>query len=925
MRIDSLIQGNNQTIDNMNTIKSHEKSARIADETFGYTLDISSKDKDITAYGMGELESFEDICNKAAIKDVSLESDAYAVMSNSMSEEDFAEFLKEGYDPSNMEIDEVVTNLDKIKATLVESGVIVEGYTDDLPDSVIEEIAGSEYADVIKDALRENLLPVDEENTSTIKEVIDLSKEVSVPTDDAKKYMLTNGLNVSVMNLYKAEFSSGVEIERNVSADFEELRPQIENIIENADLPVNDETLTSAKWLLAKNVPVTEENLISLSKLNDVSFPLDEKQVALSSAKAIYEGIDPKYADLSDTESIVIKAVNIKNEVNDYINSLPKDSVKDMRVLEETRLYMTTEANIHLLKKGITIDTKNLEELVEHLKEAEKEIYTPLVKDENSDVELSDEEIDNRIDIFRKTSTLVSEIKELPLETTVRVAFNAERFSLNAVNDEGQKIKADYKKAEMSYESIMTAPRADLGDSIKKAFRNVTDILDDLEITANEINEKAVRSLGYAGIEITEENIEKAAKANTAIENVISLMNPEKTLKLIREGKNPLDEDIYELEKELSEEPIEVTNEKYSEFVWNLEKNGEINQDEKAAFIGLYRLFRKIEKSDGRLTGDVLKSDEKLTLSNLLAASRSDKASGMDVKIDENFGALEKLVTYGKSITDQIMQGFKNTSSDNEYVKEQFEDFRDAMNREESIMKVLESIDEPVTSNNVLAMDNLMNVRGSFFEKLINKADKNDEKKSKKLKDSLEKLHDSFTSKENADEAYSEMAEAMSESSSDLLNESENTVDIKEMKLVNKQISVAASMVRNNRYEVPVNIDGEWTSINLTIVKNSDESGKVTATFDTKNFGKVSADFRVSDNKVSGFIVSAENKGSDAMKTKENELKNEINKTGLQLDTIYYSKKADININSGYEDRNDSVPTSDLYNLAKAFIKVMQE
>ena len=96
MRIDSLIQGNNQTIDNMNTIKSHEKSARIADETFGYTLDISSKAKDITAYGMGELESFEDICNKAAIKDVSLESDAYAVMSNSMSASDFAKLTEDG-------------------------------------------------------------------------------------------------------------------------------------------------------------------------------------------------------------------------------------------------------------------------------------------------------------------------------------------------------------------------------------------------------------------------------------------------------------------------------------------------------------------------------------------------------------------------------------------------------------------------------------------------------------------------------------------------------------------------------------------------------------------------------------------------------------------------------------------------------------
>ena len=506
MRIDSLIQGSNPTIDNMNMNKSHEKSARIADEAFGYTLDISSKDKDITAYGMGELESFEDVSKKASVKDISLESDAYAVMSNSMSEEDFAEFLKEGYNPADMEIDEVVTNLDKIKATLVESGVIIEGYTDDLPDSMVEELAGSGYADVIKDALNENLLPVDEENIKAIKDVIDLSKDVQIPSDDAKKYMISNGLTASVMNLYKAEYSSGVESERFVSADFEELRPQIEGIIENAGLTINDNTLNSAKWLLTKNLPVTEENLVSINKLNDICFPLDEKQVALSSAKAIYDGTDPKYADLTDTENIVVKAVNIKNEVNEYIDSLQKDSVKDMRVLEETRLYMTAEANIHLLKKGITIDTKNLEELVEKLKEAEKEIYTPLVKDENNEIELSDEEIENRISLYKETFATISDLKELPLESTVKIALSDNKFSLNAVNDEGQILRANYRKAEKSYESLMTAPRADMGDSIKKAFRNVDDILDDLKVAVNDISEKAVRSLGYAGIEITEEN-----------------------------------------------------------------------------------------------------------------------------------------------------------------------------------------------------------------------------------------------------------------------------------------------------------------------------------------------------------------------------------------------------------------------------------
>lgn len=53
-----------------------------------------------------------------------------------------------------------------------------------------------------------------------------------------------------------------------------------------------------------------------------------------------------------------------------------------------------------------------------------------------------------------------------------------------------------YEEAGERYETLMTAPRSDLGDSIRKAFSNVDDILTDMSLDKTRENQRAVRILG---------------------------------------------------------------------------------------------------------------------------------------------------------------------------------------------------------------------------------------------------------------------------------------------------------------------------------------------------------------------------------------------------------------------------------------------
>ena len=888
-----------------------------------------------STYSVEGLKSFDEIKAKASMKNVSLENNAFAVMATSMSADDVAKMADEGFSPSEMTDSETVTVLDKIKATLVKSGVNIDGFTDDLSKEQIEQIAGSSaYANAIEAALKETELPATIENVTEISEALNVSGELTIPSDDAKKYMINNCPEPTVNNFYIANHSSSADTSANrasyymdetgyvgknpTDADIESLSPQIEKIISDAGLSVNEQTINEAKWLINKDIPLTKENLTNLENLESVSFPLDTETVALSAASALAEGKNAKDGLLSDPESIHIKAAK-------FVESLNFDDVAKRRILEETRLILTLEASVSLLKKGINLDTKDLEKLVDDLKQAEKESYAPFLMDNDEvDIKKYDDELTLKLDVFKQTVIAIEHVKTAPLSVVGDVAFSEKTPTLNEVAELSNKAKSEFSKAERSYETMMTMPRYDMGDSIKKAFRNVDDILEDLEIEATRLNEKAVRILGYSGMEITEANIEKAVKAEVAVENVITHMTPARTLKMIRDGFNPLDTDIYELSNELLSEDEDTGNTKYTEFLYKLEKSSEITESEKTAFIGLYRLFRKIEKSDGKLVGDVIKADEKLTLLNIISASRSDRQVGTDIKIDDSFGALEKLITHGESITDQILQGFKTKELNKQYAKEEADEIRNIITKEEAIVRALENADSPKSPINMAAANMLLNSRGTIFKGLLKGLD---EEEKDVFDKEISELADSFDDEDSVKNAINSFTEKTQEIIKNKAQIADKYIDVKSLKLLNKQLSIINKMADSRTYEVPVIINGSYTSINLKIVNDTENAGKVKAYFETEETGRVSAEFDLRDGKVSGIITTENSFFEGVIKEREDSFKEEFKGAGVEISSMYYVNKRGISVKGNYTDENDvSTPaTKQLYSVAKAIIKAVQK
>ena len=125
------------SFDQLNTNQNVDKAATSYRSTHtagkasvsGYALDISGTVMDNNAY-KGQGKTTEEVMQDAQAIDVATQRDYMTVMSNSMSGEDFSRLQKEGYQPGKMDIEEVVTIVDQIKAQLVKGGTRVVGYTD---------------------------------------------------------------------------------------------------------------------------------------------------------------------------------------------------------------------------------------------------------------------------------------------------------------------------------------------------------------------------------------------------------------------------------------------------------------------------------------------------------------------------------------------------------------------------------------------------------------------------------------------------------------------------------------------------------------------------------------------------------------------------------------------------------------------------
>lgn len=889
--------------------------------------------------GKEKSKTFAELQQEAAFTDVGISQDYMTLMSHTMSEEDYRKMSEEGFDFSSMNPEEAVTIVDKIKAELVRSGQHIAGYTDDLDIDTLAAAVGSDsLARAISNSFKAADVPLTQENVLAVSKAWSMASELNMPTEGTYQYMVDNELDPEIANFYVAQ-NSGADAAMGLGGqkveDYpvdEQLQKQIDQVLTQAGYEVNEENRMAAQWLLAHRLPLTENSLNRLNHLKQAVVPVSEEVFVQAVTEAVAEGKDPIYGNLTTTgkqRNLYEQAVELASKwLGDESELIDIADISARKQLEEIRLRMTAEVNVKLLKSGFAIDTAPMEEFIAALQEAEAAVADSYFPD--------DAEAVIKYQNWNQTNRVIGELPSLPVQLlgTVRLGDGGEKGTvLVHFHAEGVALQQTYLKAGESYEALMTVPRTDLGDSINKAFSNVEELVRELGLEPTEANQRIVRILGYNQMEISEENFKRVQEADAQVRTLIEKMTPGATLKMIRDGVNPLEESFAQLNAYFDSLPQEYLEEaeKYSHYLYGLEKNKEITQAEIDAYIGVYRLLHQIEKKDGAAIGSVVNSQAELQFANLLSAVRSDKFKHMDVRATDELGILKELVRKGEStsISEQIMRG---------YEREQLNQLREIANMEAAVPAMLQRGEIPPTGENLLAAHALMQGGQNPFKALREKAEALRSDREELAEVSVdtavqsEKLWEQLEEPAEFRESYSQtISELQVQTERITFEYAQTSLDVKMMQTAHLQLGIMGSLARSQEYFLPMYVGEEPALVHLTFESAAENKGMVTIAVEMGEDSHMEAHLKVQNGRVEGYLVGKTSFEVTKLQETSDIFYNLINENAsIELEAASLPVVSRGNTNwtgtsdNGSQGEEASPDNGTLYRVAKIFLQAMK-
>ena len=785
-------------------------------------------------------------------------------------------------------------------------------------------------------------MAVTKENIEKLKGGLDFAKEVvNNINEPAISYMVEADLPETISNLYKAEHIE-IYAKNSTIVEKEETWTKIENqavnLLEGKGVEADKSSLDAAKWLFTKGMEITPASVAKFLSLSELKNEAESPEGIENLTKKLAEGL----AEGKEAADVILGTANNRQAgyVVNYFKHTTEITITEVsrrRNLEEIRLKLTEQSALNMLNKGIKIDVTDLKELVLNLRKEEESYYQSLF--DGAKTLESDE-------LLKYTVKSGAESKDLPEAKTSQIELLRNVVSIRsyaitqqyesdyktgaisaAYREETRITLSAYHEAGVAYEKGATEIRADLGDSVRKAFGNIDEVLKENSLALNDANRRAVRLLAYNKAEVTMESVTKMKVAATLTENALNELKPATVAGLIKSGINPLDMDMEELLKAAKEinEKIIPHDEKYSRYLYNMERSGEISEAEREAYIGIYRLLNQIEKGDNAAVGSVSLANQSLTLRNMLSAVRTGKLRGFNEKVDESFGELKEVLggenkidnsidaAYAKLLAGELKERLSEADV-HYYEAKEAEIARDIQTTD--VEKILDAGAE-ITFSNLAAQMNTAKGRRN----LLGLVSAMSNKEKREVNDLSSKFIDEFDGERFAAENEKAVTDALSKTVKKMMETEKMSYDrLNGLMAVKKTIALSVKRSESKTYDIPFIYDEDkLADLSITIRKGRSEAdkGKVGIIL-TTNEGKVTSEFRIVSERITGYFKTELRESLDRLKSNEEVLKKTLSEMKLEIGEIsYHFGSGTSQITNSDDIYNDNVKTSDIYRTAK--------
>ena len=898
---------------------------------------------------------------------------------------------EDGFNLTDATPDDMVNIIEKIKIELAMHSDDYVNYGTAVSKDKIESVTGSAAtAASVESRMQGADIAVNDESVAEVKSTLEKSKELKPLSENTKNYMVANGIEPSIAGIYQAQAATsssisadGVTIGRCVNAisdaDFEALRPGIEKIIASSGLEVNDNTLADARAFIDAQIPVTKENLEYKAQLDAIDIekiqadpdemlnkildnmklggkaentlvtgsPIDDIRTALDTinraeysdvANVVSKGetftiarlklemdarsfsIDYSVARFSSWQETAGRKVTGTSQEQDVSDEAEQAADKAYDTLVTARVLMSENASVYLVKNNISILTTPIDEL-----------NLMLMEYEQAD------------GMYEEAQIAYTDVLEA-------------RKTLNEIVRNPARVFASmFDKMNETYEAVGTQIRGDLGDSLKKAVQgSADDIIKELGLEGTDEDKEAIKILAANNMDMTKENVETVKSVNAMINNLIKNMKPETVLNMIKDGVNPMNASIEEVNEYLTEANDKASKdneEKFSKFLYKLDRTNGITKEQRKQFIGIYQMMNIFTRDAGVAAGALIKQGAEVTMNNLMTAYNSRKHYDMDAVIDENTGMAEvsgianyysalfmangglvtpntlKNVDNSSGIGEQSVEMFIEQLEDNfdaaaeeQYYEEYLKEQQAAVQAGADILRQIRNADTEINSGNIQAVKAFLE-SGQFPDIRGVKTTRD------YARDSIEKIGH----KEKLSLMYEEMKDETEEELQEVLSKAgdlDTQIDVNyegfvDLRLKDRTIGYIKNLALRHDYRIPYITDsGSTGMLKLTLVQDDDNKGRISVNMLSSVLGKVSVEAKADRESLGMYIVSdtaVSDEGSQLLEDMEENLKEGFGFTNV---TVNITKSSDVPYVT-YEAAADSVATDKLYEIAAQIVKLL--
>lgn len=886
---------------------------------------------------------------------------------------------EDGFNLTDATPDDMVNIIEKIKIELAMHSDDYVNYGTAVSKDKIESVTGSAAtAASVESRMQGADIAVNDESVAEVKGTLEKSKELKPLSENTKNYMVANGIEPSIAGIYQAQAATSSSISADgvtigkcadaiSDADFEALRSGIEKIIASSGLEVNDNTLADARAFIDAQIPVTKENLEYKARLDAIDIekiqadpdemlnkildnmklggkaentlvtgsPIDDIRTALDTinraeysdvANVVSKGETFTIASLKlemDARSFSIEysaaSVSTGNsEVRNQVSDVQQAADKAYDTLVTARVLMSANASVYLVKNNISILTTPIDEL-----------NSMLMEYEQADGMYAEAQI-AYTDVLEARKTL-NEIVRNPARVFASM----------------------FDKMNETYEAVGTQIRGDLGDSLKKAVQgSADDIIKELGLEGTDEDKEAIKILAANNMDMTKENVETVKSVNAMINNLIKNMKPETVLNMIKDGVNPMNASIEEVNEYLTEANDKASKdneEKFSKFLYKLDRTNGITKEQRKQFIGIYQMMNIFTRDAGVAAGALIKQGAEVTMNNLMTAYNSRKHYDMDTVIDENTGMAEvsgianyysalfmangglvtpntlKNVDNSSGIGEQSVEMFIEQLEDNydaaaeeQYYEEYLKEQQAAVQAGADILRQIRNADTEINSGNIQAVKAFL--ESGQFPDIRGVKTTHDY-----ARDSIEKIGH----KEKLSLMYEEMKDETEEELQEVLSKAgdlDTQIDVNyegflDLRLKDRTIGYIKNLALRHDYRIPYITDsGSTGMLKLTLVQDDDNKGRISVNMLSSVLGKVSVEAKADRESLGMYIVSdtaVSDEGIKLLDDMEESLKEVFGFTNVSVNT---TKSSDVPYVT-YEAAADSVATDKLYEIAAQIVK----